>query len=106
MIQQARSINSQSLLRELEYCILLLDDQDKVDYFQKLFDEVVEKRKDDEAHYTGAKAVRQELLACLRQLGEVKTANIWARNLIIDFDSIQNLREHIADKLSENSKFG
>ena len=106
MIQQARSINSQSLLREIEYSILLLENQEDVDYFQSRFEEVVDKRKDDDTRYTGVKSVRQELLACLRQYGEVKTANIWARNLLIDFDSIQNLRHEIAETLSDYGIYG
>lgn len=106
MIQKARGINSQSLLREAKYAILLLDSEENLDYFQGLLDELVEKRKDPNTHYTGAKSVRQQLLACLRQLGDVKTANIWARNLMMDFDSIQDLREQIAEELSAAGIYG
>lgn len=106
MIQQARSFNSQSLLREAEFSILVLDSDDKVEYFQRRIDEVVEKRHDPDITYTGAKDLKRELLALLHQYGEVQTANVWCRGIIVDLEHIEELRVLIAQRLAAENIYG
>ena len=76
MIQKARGANSRSLLREIEYCALILDDDNKEEYFKRLFQDIIEKRSDPDITYTGAKAARQQLLAAYHS---------WARLLLLMF---------------------
>lgn len=90
MLQQARSIDSTSLLREAEQAVLVLENDEDIDYFQNLLNEVVENRKNPDIRYTGAKDARRQLLALLNQYGEVKTANIWCRGLIVDLAHIDD----------------
>ncbi|TEY00706.1 hypothetical protein [Campylobacter sp. US33a] len=105
MIQQARSSNSRSFLREAEDCVLILDSVENINYFQSLINNVVAKRKNNET-YTGAKEAREQLLALLKRYGEVKTANVWCRNLIVEIDKINELRNILAKKLDEKNIFG
>lgn len=81
MVQTARSSTSQSLLRELETAQLLINDENIKNFFDNRVDEVIKKRRDPEATLTGAKALKDDLLAYLEQYGEVKTANIWCRKI-------------------------
>lgn len=106
MIQQARSINSTSLLREAELAVLVLENENQIDYFQEAIDEVVKNRKDEEVRYTGAKDLKRQLLALLNQYGEVKTANVWCRELIVDLAHINHLRKLIADALAREKIYG
>ena len=46
MIQKARGADSRSFLRELEYAILMLDNENDEEYFQKRFKKVIAKRND------------------------------------------------------------
>lgn len=106
MIQRARSINSTSLLREAQQAVLVLGNEEEVEYFQALINEVVANRKDPDVRYTGAKDARRELLALLNQYGEVQTANIWCRGLIVDLAHINQLRRLIASALAEKNIYG
>ena len=106
MIQKARGANSRSLLREIEYCALILDDDNKEEYFKRLFQDIIEKRSDPDITYTGAKAARQQLLACLSQLGEIATANVWARYLIVDLAHINALKDELDQALREQNIYG
>ena len=106
MIQKARSIYSRSLFREAEFCILVLEDKDTIDYFQSLIDDMIDKRKDPDVTYTGAKDLRRQMLAYLNQYGEVQTANVWCRGLVVDLAHIDELRQLIADRLAAESIFG
>lgn len=106
MIQKARGADSRSLLREIEYSVLVLDDEIKEEYFKRLFKNIVEKRNDPELTYTGAKAVRQQLLAALTQLGNIATANIWARHIIVDLEHINELRNDLENLLRAENIYG
>lgn len=100
MIQAARSSTSQSLLRELETAQLLINDENIENFFNDRAKEVIEKRRNPEATLTGAKALRDDLLAYLEQQGEVKTANVWCRK--IKFLHADELLENIKRTLSQN----
>ena len=100
MIQQARSSRSDSLLREAQEAVLLFSDYAVKELFQKLIKDIVEKRKDPDFTYTGAKEAREHILAYLEQQGEVKTANIWARWLPIERETLNSIKKQIENALS------
>lgn len=100
MIQNARSSKSQSFLREAETLQLLINDENIKKFFKEKLKSVIEKRRDPEITLTGAKALRDDLLAYLEQRGEVKTANLWARK--IKFLKADELLANIRKVLSEN----
>ena len=94
MIQSARSPNSTSLLRELEFMTLLVQDDKDRNYFLEKLSEIYNKRNESMGakHInTGAKAFKVELLRYLQAKGFVETANIWARALPYDEKAINNL---------------
>lgn len=94
MIQSARSPNSTSLLRELEFMTLLVQNDKDRNYFLEKLNEIYNKRNESMgAKYikTGAKAFKVELLRYLQTKGFVETANIWARALPYDEKAINNL---------------
>ena len=105
MIQQARSINSQSLLREIEYSILLLENQEDVDYFQSRFEEVVDKRKDDDTRYrylnqgfSGGEMKKNEILQML--MLQPKLAILDETDSGLDVDATKIVSEGIERFLS------
>jgi len=100
MIQAARSSTSQSLLRELETAQLLINDGNIENFFNDRAKEVIEKRRNPEATLTGAKSLRDDLLAYLEQQGEVKTANVWCRK--IKFLHADELLKNIKTTLAQN----
>lgn len=100
MIQNARSSTSQSFLREAETLQLLINDERIEAFFKDKLKSVIEKRRDPEATLTGAKALRDDLLAYLEQKGDVKTANLWARK--IKFLKADELLANIRNILSAN----
>ena len=104
MIQAARSSTSQSFLREAETLQLVINDSQIEDFFNAKLKSVAEKRRDPEATLTGAKALRDDLLAYLEQQGEVKTANLWCRK--IKFLEADNLLANIKKVLAENGVQG
>ncbi len=81
MLQSARNSNSKSFLRELENALALIEKEKDRAYFLSKFQEVFLKRQDENAIFTGEKALKSELLVYFKQLGYVRTANIWARNI-------------------------
>ena len=106
MIQRARNNISVSLFREAEYATIVLDSPEKEAYFEQLSVGVVHKRKKRDKLYTGAKELRTQFLATLKQLGDVQTVNIWARKLIIEPEAIESLRTQIEAALRENHVYG
>lgn len=106
MLQRARNNISVSFFREAEYATIVLDSPEKEAYFEQLSVSVVRKRKNPNKTYTGAKALRTEFLAALRQLGDVQTANIWARKMIIEPETIESLRTQIQTTLRANHIYG
>ena len=89
MLQKARSTTSKSFMREAEYSKLILGNAYEEEYFRSLIDEVVQNRKNPNVVYTGEKALREQLLSCLKQKGEVKTANVWARLITTELNEIE-----------------
>lgn len=107
MLQKARSSSSRSFMREAEFAKLILGNPYEEDYFRDLISEVVEKRKSPEITYTGAKNLREQLLSCLMQKGNVQTANIWARLAPSSLTEIEYLLEILEERLrEENDVFG
>lgn len=99
MLQKARSANSKSFLRELEFALIIIPNDDVRNYFLKKLAEVFAKRKDPSQLFTGEKAVKKEILAYLNQQGEVKTANIWCRNIDLSIEAIGELNAALTDRL-------
>ncbi len=106
MLQRARNNISVSFFREAEYATIVLDNPEKEAYFEQLSIGVVRKRKNPNKTYTGAKNLRTQFLAALKQLGDVQTANIWARKLIIEPETIESLRAQIRTTLRKNRIYG
>lgn len=106
MIQRARNNISVSLFREAEYATIVLDNPEKEAYFEQLSVGVVRKRKNPNKLYTGAKELRTQFLATLKQLGDVQTVNVWARKLIIEPETIESLRTQIEATLRKNRIYG
>lgn len=94
MIQKARSSDSNSLLRELEFMSLLIQNEKDRNYLLKKLNEIYKKRNEPmgaSGVRTGIKDFKELLLAYLNAKGEVETANIWARALPYDEKSIKDL---------------
>lgn len=85
MIQKARSSDSRSLLREAESAILLIDDINVKQWFERAIKSMINKRNDPDITFTGAKELKTNLLAYIKQNGkndEIGTANIWCRKIV------------------------
>ena len=107
MLQKARSTTSKSFMREAEYSKIILGDSYEEHYFRNIIDEVVQNRKNPDVIYTGEKALREQLLSCLKQKGEVKTANVWARLITTELNEIEYLLDIIDERLrAEGDIFG
>lgn len=102
MLQPPRSSNSRSFLREAKDSLVLIENDKEREYFLRQINDLINKRE-SLAKFTGAKALRKELLAFLKQRGEVRTANIWARDLLLERDAINELKKALSDKLLENN---
>lgn len=92
MIQAARSASSQSLLREAETAIFLIQDANMKAWLEAETKKVIAKRRDPDAFMTGATDLKRVLLAYLSQQGDVKTANIWCRS-ILSYEAANFLKE-------------
>lgn len=106
MIQKARSDKSRSLLRELEFALILVENDKARNRFLNNLGEVLKKRKSLDANKTGERDSKSEILAYLRQKGYVKTANVWARALDFDKKSINNLLGILQTRLMEEGVEG
>lgn len=106
MIQQARRETSTSLLREAEQAVLVFETDEQTYYFQTLISQIVENRKDPNVRYTGAKDARRQILALLHQYGEIETANVWCRGLIVDLAHVEHLQKLIAQALADENIYG
>jgi len=97
MIQGARSSSSQSLLREAESLEILIENEDVKQYLKTKLKDVIEARRNPERTYTGAKALKDDLLAYLQQQGIIKTANVWCRKLRLlkSSELIQNIKNKL-----------
>ena len=106
MIQKARSSDSNSLLRELEFMSLLIQDEKDRNYLLKKLNEIYKKRKEAmgaSGVRTGIKDFKELLLAYLNSKGEVETANIWARALPYDEKAIKDLILLIQNQLMKQN---
>ncbi|RDU61864.1 hypothetical protein [Helicobacter sp. MIT 14-3879] len=102
MIQAARNSDSQSFLREAQEALLLFNNLSAQQLFEEKIANMIEKRANPEITYTGAKELRENILAYLEQNGEPKTANIWARKLKINREAINSLKDEIFRRLKEH----
>lgn len=101
MLQSARSAESKSFLREIEDALVLIKDEKAKEYFLKQMREVFTKRNDPNTLFTGERNLKAEFLAYLKQKGFVRTANIWARNIIVEQEAIDNLLRLLQQRLLE-----
>ena len=101
MVQSARNAESKSFLREIEDALVLIKDEKAKEYFLKQMREVFTKRNDPNTLFTGEKNLKAEILAYLKQKGFVRTANIWARNIIVEQEAIDNLLMLLQKRLLE-----
>lgn len=96
MIQKARSIKSQSFLRELATALFVIEDEAVLDKILILKDEVLQKRADPDIVLTGERNLKRFILIYLHSLKkEINTVNIWCRTLKYDYKSIKQLRQKI-----------
>lgn len=102
MIQPARSQNSKSLLRELEFSLVLIKDDKTRGYFLEKLNEVFIRQNDPSIRQTGLAKTKTELLAYLSSLGDLNTANIWARNISLDRKNINKLLLQLQKELLAN----
>lgn len=96
MIQKARSNNSRSLLREAESSILLIDDINVKQWFERAIKDMINKRNDPEVIFTGAKELKTNLLAYIKQndkSGEIGTSNVWCRKIV--YSEIKNFLKEL-----------
>lgn len=106
MLQHVRSNTSDSLFRESEFATIVLDDSETEAYFKQFSTDVAQNRKNSDLRYTGAQELRTQFLAVLKRLGDVQTANVWARKLLIEPEAIESLRAQIRSALHENHIYG
>lgn len=104
MLQAARSPNSTSFLREAQDALILFQDSAIKELFTKKIKEVIAKRQDPHRIYTGAKSTRTDILSYLEKKGEVLTANVWCRNIVLS--QIQDLKERLYFELQQNNVEG
>lgn len=103
MLSKARSSNSSSLLREMEDALVLIkNDEDREYFLNKILDTFTKKNNPDIFH-TGEKDLKTELLAYFKQKAYVRTANIWARNIPMDREAINELLALLQQRLLENN---
>lgn len=106
MIQKARSADSHSLLRELEFMSLLIQNSKDRNYLLKKLNEIYKKRNEAmgaSGIRTGIKDFKEILLAYLNAKGEVETANIWARALPYNEKAIKDLILIIQNQLMKQN---
>lgn len=103
MLQRARSSKSKSFLREIVDALVLIENKKIKEYFLKKMQEVSLKREDTNTLFTGEKALKSEFLAYLKQLGYVRTANVWARGIPMDRKAIDELLFLLQQRLFKKS---
>ncbi|BAM32833.1 hypothetical protein HCBAA847_1603 [Helicobacter cinaedi CCUG 18818 = ATCC BAA-847] len=109
ILQAARSEESRSFLRELEFSLVLIGNPKARNYFLKSLGQVNAKRSGSSgssSKQTGEKNVKSEILAYLRQKGYVQTANIWARALSMDKEDINELLKILQIRLLQEGVEG
>lgn len=103
MLQKARNAESKSLLREIESALTLINNKRMRQYFQDKLQNLFEKRNailDNKGTKTGEKDLKSEILAYLRNQGQLQTANVWARNIETSQSSIDELFKILRKRLS------
>lgn len=111
MLSPARPNTSKSLLREPKNALILLDDEvvrgQFLNKISSVVSNVAERVVDRQGHKkTGAKDTKSELLAYLNTFGNLRTANIWARNLPLEKSTLNALLAQIQATLLENKLQG
>lgn len=99
MIQQARQASSNSLLRELEYALVLVKDDEARGHFLRKLSQVAKIRDENTGTKTGAKDAKSEILTYLHQRGFTQTANIWARALELEDEKLKKLLKILQERL-------
>ena len=99
MLQRARNENSSSFLREIEYALVLIEEPKIRNYFLAKMAKVLENRKNPNIKKTGEKDLKSEILSYLSQQGFAQTANVWARNIYLNAESINELLEILQKSL-------
>lgn len=102
MLQPARNSDSKSFLREIEYALILIKNDEVRKYFLNKMLEVFKKRKDKNEKFTGEKSLKTELLTYLKQFGYIRTANVWARDIPIDRKAIDEFLRVLQQRLLDN----
>ncbi len=103
MLSNARSAESRSFLRELDFSLILVENNKAREYFLKKLKEVNHKRNEQNIIKTGEKDTKSELLAYLHQKGYTQTANVWARALSMDRSDINSLLKILQQRLLEEN---
>lgn len=106
MLQPARKPKSKSFLREFKDAIFILEDEN---LRKELLDElavIIKNKQENPNAKNGFLAFKKKLISYLRDLGDLKTANIWCRNISLDEDDIINLEKILFKKLLENNCYG
>ena len=101
MLQDHRKSRSRSFLREVEFSTISIKNNEVKNRFLNQFNSINEKRKNPNTIKTGEKYTKTELLTYLKQRGEIKTANIWARSLSYDSNDIKKLLNSIQETLNK-----
>ena len=102
MLQDHRKSRSRSFLREVEFSTISIKNNEVKNRFLNQFNSINEKRKNPNTIKTGEKYTKTELLTYLKQRGEIKTANIWARSLSYDSNDIKRRRRVSGISLTES----
>lgn len=106
MLQPARKPKSKSFLREFKDAIFILEDEN---LRKDLLDElavIIKNKQENPNTKNGFLAFKKKLISYLRDLGDLKTANIWCRNISLDEDDIINLEKILFKKLLDNNCYG
>lgn len=106
MLQPARKPNSVSLLREFKDAIFILEDEN---LRKDLLDElavIIKNKQENPNAKNGFLAFKKKLISHLKDLGDLKTANIWCRNISLDENDIINLEKILFKELLEYNCYG
>lgn len=106
MIQVARKPKSQSFLREMKDAILILPSEEKRNEFLSKFSKILQARQENPNTQNGFLSVKRQLQLYLKKFGNLKTANVWARNISLDEKDIINLQYELYFELLKNKCYG
>ena len=98
MIQPPRSETSQSLLREAEDAVVVVEDDFVAKFLRRKILEVAQKRKEQRSA-TGATEARRHILSYLESRGDIHTVNIWMRGFI--FEQMDQLKSMVQEAIQK-----